>query len=82
MHRLVLLPLTEGGKATTVGEIIDAAGKLKTQFSYTAREVQDHLRWLYTWTGYGWRADGHLYPAQPAGTVPVKKRAARVEVTA
>jgi hypothetical protein len=71
----VLLPLTKNGtKETTVGDVIDASAKLKTKFSFTAREVQDHLRWLFTGS-YACKLDGKFYPELPANTVAVKRRA-------
>jgi hypothetical protein len=83
LHREVLLRLTEGGtKEVTVGEILDAALALKqSQFSFTARETQDHLRWLYTFAAYC-TMDGGMWPAQPGNTIPVKKRAPRVAAPA
>lgn len=47
-------------EAKTVQQAIDNAAKI----GLTARQVQGHLRWLYTWGGAYLQVDGALYQSK------------------
>ncbi len=61
------------GTVQTVQECIDKAGSLAEPF--TAKQVQGHLRWMYTANGAFLEVDGQRYSAPPSQTK--EKKAAK-----